>query len=201
MTSLVDSIKVTPDVTDYNFCNILKGVDNDTKWRHNRKRLQQAGDTILGIYFNHHLVRDKIEQPGYQPAVLKQSIMQYIDRYKPPLPSMNETCIYFRIGDRMLIDFDYISALSQADSVIAIVCNICFSGDNPDDEQWKYSVHKKDQCKHVMGRVINDIRVAYPDKDIKIVSNDEPDLDICYLFKNGFMSHPKCSWKQMFGNF
>lgn len=201
MTSLTDNIKTTLDVTNYNFCNILKGVEDDTKWRVNRKRLQQDDSTILGIYFNHHLVRDKINQPGYRPAVLKLSIMRYINLYNPPLPTIDETCIYFRVGDRMLTNFDYISALSDAYNTITIVCNICFSGDTPDHMQWKYSDHKRDQCKRVMSEIINDIKVAYPNKNIKIVSNEDPDLDICYLFKNGFISHPKCSWKQMFGNF
>jgi len=198
---LVEQIKITPDNTSYNFCNILKGRDDDPDWLSNRIRLQQQGTTILGLYFNHPLVRDKISVPGYITGVLKQMILKYIDINNPSLPDDDETCMYVRTGDVVVFDEHCIDQLYDSKNTITIVSNISFSGDSPVNEDWKYCGDRVNDCMILLESLLEKIHEKFPMKQLKIVSNDDPDLDICYLFHNGFVSHPKCSWKKIFGNF
>ena len=197
---LVDKIKIIKDCTDYNFCNILKGVPDDPKWLSNRMRLQKCEDTILGIYLNNIHIKHKLDKPGYNPGILKRSIQQYISKYKPPLPGDDEVCMYIRLGDQNLANFDYISAIERCNErIITIVCCIAFSS-GPVTE-WHYSNNRVDESKKIISDLISELHERFFDRTINVMSNDNPDLDICYLFKNGFISHPKCSWKQIFGNF
>lgn len=198
---LLKDIVVCKDTTDYNFCNILKGVANDTKWLQNRYMLRERNDTILGIYFNHALCVNNIDQPGYNPGVLRKSIEDYIYKYKPKLPEDHETCVYLRVGDRTHVEFDYIRELQSSYDTITIVCSLCYSGENPDNIKWKYSSTRVYNDLEIVKNVIADIMTTYPEKMIQVYSNSNPDLDICYLYKNGFISDPKCSWKKIFGNF
>jgi hypothetical protein len=198
---LVDQIKVTPDNTGYNFCNILKGNVDDPDWLANRIRLQQQGSTILGLYFNHPLVRDKISEPGYIPGLLKQMILKYIDINNPLLPGDDETCLYVRAGDIVVFDDQCIDQLHSSKHTITIVSNISFSGDSPVNEDWKFCGYKVNDCMILFESLLEKIHEKFPKKQLKIVSNNDPDIDICYLFHNGFISHPKCSWKKIFGNF
>lgn len=197
---LVDKIKIIKDCTDYNFCNILKGVPDDPKWLINRMKLQKEENTIIGIYLNNIHIKDKIETPGYNTGILKKSIQQYISKYKPQLPEDDEVCLYVRLGDQNITDFNYVSAIEKCNKRnITIVCCIAFS-DGP-IAKWHYSRERVEKSKKLISDIISELHERFFDCTINVVSNDNPDLDICYLFKNGFVSHPKCSWKQMFGNF
>ncbi len=195
----IDKVRVIKDCTNYNFCNILKGVHDDPKWLSNRIHLQRNTDTILGIYLNNIHIRDNISTPGYNPGILKMSIQQYISMHKPSLPKDDETCLYFRLGDQNLTEFDYISPLMRCNDDITVVCCIVFSG--TDKDEWSYNEECVRKCKKKLSAIMTELKTRFENRKVKIISNNNPDLDICYLFRNGFISHPKCSWKQIFGNF
>lgn len=199
MNYQIDDVKIIKDCTNYNICNILKGVHDDPKWLSNRVRLQKNTDTILGIYLNNAHIKDNISTPGYNPGILRMSIQQYISLYNPILPQDDESCVYFRLGDQNLTDFDYISLIERHNNNITVVCCIVFS--DTGREEWSYNNKRVNDCKKKLSSIMTELHTKFNNRKIKIVSNSNPDLDICYLFKNGFISHPKCSWKQMFGNF
>ena len=94
-------------------------------------------------------------------------------------------------------DYNYIDLIATVPhDIITIVCNISF---HVTKDVWKSTPDKIDINKQVMRNIIENIHKNYPHSKIKMYSNDNPDLDICYLFKNGFVGHPDSSWKQMFG--
>ena len=134
---------------DYNFGDILRGTQTDIKvkngverprWLHNRLKIQKNTKTILGIYFNNKFVSTKITEPGYNSAILKISIDKYIRKYKPLRPNYNDCCVYFRLGDVVMLNrglgasgrnqagFDYIEQIrSRPHKVINIVCCFAFT--------------------------------------------------------------------------
>ena len=46
--------------------------------------------------------------------------------------------------------------------------------------------------------VLDDIINSFPEFEIDIFSNYNPDYDICYLYKNGFIGDRKSTWYKMF---
>ena len=196
--NIVDKVAIIHDNTLYNVGNILRAPDDDKNWFDNRKRIQQSNDTILGMYFNHPLMVNTIDKPGYNPGLLKVCIIEYIKKYQPSLPEDNETCLYFRLGDINMTEFNYIDKLKQSKDVISIVCCLSFSSDKP---EWRSSAKKIAKSKKILYNIVKQIYSSYPMKNIKLISNTNVDHNICYLFKNGFISDYRCTWKQIFGNF
>lgn len=204
--SLLERIKITQDMTRYNICNILKGVDSDSRWLENRQRIQRQNEGLLGLYFNHAFVRDRIHLPGYNPGVFKLCVNRYIQDNKPPKPNDNEFCLHFRLGDRnleldktCLLNFDYYNGIDiTIKDTITIVCNISFCGISSDIEGWKYSIDKLNIVKDMFRPILQSIIETSPVENTHIYSSGSVDLDLCYLISGGFNGHPDSSWTQMF---
>ena len=204
LAELVDQVKVIDDMTEYNFGNILKG--KDTKWLSNRQRLCGTDDTILGIYFSHPLIKNKISNPGYNTGILKLSIDRYIKLYKPPQPQQDECCVYFRLGDTLFnradrsLSYNYIEQISERDHKnIVIVCCMSFCGTSPDEPQWQYTHEKVKHNKRMLLKTIENIQSHFPDASIRIQSSDNPDHDICFLYKTDFVADSRATWKRILG--
>ena len=195
-------IKVIKDNSNYNIYNILKGTPDDPDWLSKRIRLLKCKNTILGIYYNISAPVVDIYTPGFNIGYFHLAIEQYINTFHPELPGHNECCVYFRVGDKTfdpggvnLLDFDYKTFIKRSNcKVITIICCISFSSIRDD---WQYSHEKLNKCKNEMKSIINDIISSFPDKKVKIVSNSNPDNDICYLYKSKFIAHPRSSWSKL----
>lgn len=204
INNIVSAIKITNDNTTYNVYNILKGLPDDMNWKRNRERLIGTDDTILGMYLSHPLVRKSLNLPGYNPGLLKLSIDKYINKFNPPRPESDECCVYFRLGD-ILCDhsredptqFSYIDHISNhKHKTITIVANISFSSTLL---RWRYSIYNVNTNRDKMFKIIREINQAFPQSEIRIYSNDNADLDICYLYGSDFVGNPKSSWTSLFG--
>ena len=128
---LFKKIAITRDMTDYNVRNILYGHkpvvggDMDPIWKENRENIAKNPkyeNTILGIYFRHALVRDRLLEPGYNAGLLKLCIDRYATINNIPLPAGDEIVLYFRLGDyvvsnkhtqhqRCPLEFNYIKLI------------------------------------------------------------------------------------------
>jgi len=202
--NIVSAIKITNDNTSYNVYNILKGIPDDVNWKKNRVKLVGTYNTILGMYLSHSLVRKFLNIPGYNPGLLKLSIDKYINKFNPPRPESGECCVYFRLGDILCdhdredpTEFRYIEHISKhTHKIITIVANISFSSTRP---RWSYNIHNVNTNRNRMFKIIKDINRAFPQSEIRVYSNDNADLDICYLYGSGFVGNPKSSWKSLFG--
>ena len=202
---LIDQVKVIDDMTDYNFGNILKG--KDTKWLTNRQRLCGTDDTILGIYFSHTLIKNKIYEPGYNTGILKLSIDRYIKLYKPPQPPQSDCCVYIRLGDTLFnradksLSYNYIEQIAARDNRnIVIVCCISFCGEAPDEPQWRYTHDKVKYNKLMLSNTIDNIKTHFPKSSIRIQSSSNPDHDICFLYKSDFVADSRATWKKILGH-
>lgn len=206
MTCSVDDIHVIRDNTEYNFYNILKGTDDDPNWLSNRHRLALNQDTILGIYYNITQGIIDITKPGFNTGYLKLAIEQYIETNNPKQPDDDTYVIYFRLGDKTvednpsvdLLDFDYIDKLLQTNkSEIAVVCCFSFSNIKLD---WNYNDSKLSRCRSIMNDILSEITLTVPERQLNIISNQNPDHDICYLYGCDFISHPRSSWFKLFNS-
>ena len=208
IVDLVEQIKHTECQSTYNVCNILKGVSDDPMWLLNRKKVAAySPDSILGMYFNNSLI-ERIDTAGYNPGVLKLVIDRYIAKNKPKLPQHNECCVYLRLGDvvhdpnRMdPTQFDYVGQIkNHPHEVITLVSNISFRSDMRDKPEWNMTSERLHINKMKATEVLQTIHDSYPESTLQVYSNTDPDLDICYLYQNGFVGHHDSSWKQVFGN-
>jgi hypothetical protein len=205
LNKLVDDIKVIRDMTDYNFGNILKGIDS--KWLSNRHNLIKDNKTILGIYFNHPLIRKNLEMVGYNPGILKLSIEQYIKLYKPHLSKPDDCCVYFRLGDVLFnraddsLSYNYIEQIGERQHKnIVIVCCISFCGNAPDETQWVYTDEKLEYNKQKISEVIDNIENTFPDSQVRIQSSINPDHDICFLYGTDFIANVRTTWRKILVN-
>lgn len=222
ISKLISNIKIIDIMDDYNFGDILRGTQTDIKvkngvespwWLHNRLKIQKNTKTILGIYFNNKFVSTKITEPGYNSAILKISIDEYIRKYKPLRPNYNDCCVYFRLGDVVMLnrglgasgrnqaEFDYIGQIrSRPHEVINIVCCFAFTFSNHYGNK-RILGEYLEQNKSFIYDILYNIKTNFPDSQINIQSSTNVDDDICYLYESKFISHPTCTWKQMIGNF
>ena len=205
LNKLVNNIEVIRDMTDYNFGNILKGIDS--KWISNRHRLIKDNKTILGIYFNHPVIRGNLDKTGYNAGILKLSIERYIRLYSPPLSKPGDCCVYFRLGDVLFnrgddsLTYNYIEQISKRPhESIVIVCCISFCGDNPDETQWSFTTDKLEYNKQKISEVIYNIESRFPDSQIRIQSSTNPDHDICFLYGTDFIANTRTTWRKILSN-
>jgi hypothetical protein len=205
MHDLVNDVCVIRDMTDYNFGNILKGLDS--KWLSNRARISKDKSTILGIYFNHPLIKNRLDITGYNPGILKLSIEQYIKIYDPPRPQPTDCCVYFRLGDVLFnhaddnLSYDYIEQISRREhDNIVIVCCMSFCGDNPDEDQWIYTHDRLKFNQERLSEVIYNLEGEYPNSQIRIQSSPNPDHDICFLYEKDFVANVRTTWRKILGN-
>jgi len=100
---------------------------------------------------------------------------------------------------------------------ITIVTNLAFCGvekhsdiidENIKDGVFYKSFQSKNTCEYSKKNinlnrekflpVLDDIINSFPEFEIDIFSNYNPDYDICYLYKNGFIGDRKSTWYKMF---
>ena len=225
---LFNKIKITKDMLDYNFGNILRNEETDPYIDINKKNFlnnEKYKNTILGIYYNLPIVKDNIKEK-YRGSFLKLAIEKYIrDNKNLKFPAEDELVVYFRLGDQPVNMYDkgiddpiyyneiknkIINTLKiKKYNKITIVCNLSFTGEDKhiitedikntefyNFFQVDYLLNEKNikLNKKFFITAVKDMIDTFKNIEIDIFSNNNPDLDICYLYKNGFIGSNKNTW-------
>ncbi|MFC1670637.1 hypothetical protein ACFL20_09600 [Spirochaetota bacterium] len=185
--NLLDKINTIQSNPHYRVADVF--YSSGERWQDSANkvlRLPEFEDTILKKYLvankgcrekNYDLLKDIIEQHAIAKSYL--------------LPHKNELVLHVRAGDVVVHEWflkkDYISlisiALDRNPNITTITIVTCFAYQAfPEKLRWMYSDEKDRLNRDMLGKLLSDIYDKFRRYELKIVSNENVDEDLCYMF-------------------